>query len=416
MESIMENRKEYLKRCRAIELYKQGFKPKQIYKKLGRSKIWFFKWLKAFHLFGITGLKDKSKRPKKFNAKYTSEVINDVIKVRKILSTADTEETKYKFFGAKAVHQELINNLGYLDKQIPKERWINHIINREGLIIKPDKRRRRKSNKFYPLLKPTKINEVHQMDIVGPRYIKGQGQFFSYHVKDVVNRLVFLEQYFAYLAIYVVDCLVKAWRELKIPLYLQMDNHCSFSGSLVHKRSVSKVVRFCLFLGVEPVFIAEEKPWMNGSIESFNSLFNKKLWQKYQFETHVTLYREAKMLEKRHNEYQMYVNSKRKLEEIKSQVLSPEYNKHLKVLPLTEGKIHFIRPVNEKGEVSFLNESIFIDPTLYSDYLWITVDTGKGICNIYYQEDEDSSRILIKTFPYSFREKVVSFNLKNRFV
>ena len=411
-----KNQKEYLRRLRAMDLYSQGLKPIQIYKKLRRSERWFFKHLKNYRLYGTAGLKDKSKRPKKLNTRYIHKVINDVIEVRKDLSRAETEETKYKFFGARAVRQELIDNREYSDEQIPKERWINHIIKREGLIIKPDKRRRRKSNKFYPLLKPTKVNESHQMDIVGPRYIKGRGPFFSYHLKDIVNHQVFLEQYPEQLAVYVVDFFIKAWQRLKIPVYLQMDNHCTASGSLTHKRSISKVVRLCLFLGVQPVFIADEKPWMNGSIESFNSLFDKKLWQKYQFETHTSLHREAKILESRHNEYQAYSNSKKKLEEIESQVLPFGYDKHLKELPLTEGKIHFIRQVDEKGEISILNENFFIDQSLFTDYLWATVDTGREVCNIYYQESEDSPRILIKSFPYKLREKAVPFDPNNRFL
>jgi len=415
-EDIMgKEQKEFLRRFKAIELYQQGLKPIQIYKKLRRSKKWFFKYLKVYHLYGIAGLKDKSRRPKKLNIKYAPEAIRDLVETRKDLSTAVTEETKYKFFGAEAVRQELIKK-GYSDDQIPKERWINHIIRREGLIIKPDKRRRRKSNKFYPLLKPTKINEVHQIDIVGPRYIKGKGAFFSYHLKDIVSRCVFLEQYSEQLAVYIVDFLVKVWQNLKIPVYLQMDNHCTASGSITHKRSIGKVVRLCLFLGVEPVFIDDKKPWMNGSIESFNSLFDKKLWQKYEFESHASEYREAKLLVQRHNEYQSYSNEKREIEEINSQVLPFEYNKHLKELPLTEGKIHFIRQVNENGEVSILNESFFIDKSLFTDFIWVTVDTGKQTCNIYYQESEDSPKILIKTFPYRLREEVVAFDSKNRLV
>lgn len=410
----MTNLKEYLKRVKAIELLKQGLKPKLIYKELRRSERWFFKHLKSFRLFGIAGLRDKSKRPKKLTTKYIPKIINDVTEVRKTLSKAETEETKYKFFGAKAVRQELITNKGYSDDQIPKERWINHIIRREGLVIKPDKRRRRKSNKFYPLLKPTKINEVHQTDTVGPRYIKGQGAFFSHHLKDIVSRLVFLEQYPEHLTVYIVDFLIKAWQTLKVPVYLQMDNHYTVSGGFAYERPISKAVRLCLFLGVEPVFIDAKKPWMNGSIESFNSIFNRKLWQKYQFEIQDVLHRETKILENRHNEYQTYVNSTRNLEEVESQVLPPEYNKHLGKLPLTEGKIHFIRQVNKEGKVSFLNEDFFIDPTLYSDYLWVTIDTAKEVCNVYYQEKENSPRILIKTFSYPLREKVVSFNPKNR--
>ena len=49
-----------------------------------------------------------------------------------------------------------------------------------------------------------------------------------------------------------------------------MDNGDSFIGDLIHLRNFSRVVRLCRNLGVEPVFIAPRKPWMNGKIEDFN--------------------------------------------------------------------------------------------------------------------------------------------------
>ncbi|HZK55110.1 MAG TPA: hypothetical protein VFC84_13060 [Desulfosporosinus sp.] len=46
-----------------------------------------------------------------------------------------------------------------------------------------------------------------------------------------------------------------------------MDNSASFIGDMIHPRHFSRIVRLCLHVGVEPVFIASGKPWMNGKIE-----------------------------------------------------------------------------------------------------------------------------------------------------
>nr|QNO49509.1 hypothetical protein FBKNMHLG_00028 [Methanosarcinales archaeon ANME-2c ERB4] len=58
--------------------------------------------------------------------------------------------------------------------------------------------------------------------------------------------------------------------KMRLSNYLQMGNGASFIGDLIHSKHFSRVVRLCLHLGVEPVFIAPSKPWMNGTIEDNN--------------------------------------------------------------------------------------------------------------------------------------------------
>jgi len=43
-------------------------------------------------------------------------------------------------------------------------------------------------------------------------------------------------------------------------------------------KSFSRFVRFTLYAGVEVVFIAPSKPWMNGMIEEFNKGFDVRFW------------------------------------------------------------------------------------------------------------------------------------------
>ncbi|MCD4843631.1 MAG: integrase core domain-containing protein, partial [Methanosarcinales archaeon] len=82
-----------------------------------------------------------------------------------------------------------------------------------------------------------------------------------------------------------------------------MDNGASFIGDLIHSRHFSCVVRLCLHLGVEPVFIAPGKPWMNGTIKNFNGDFEAKLWEREQRTDPERIRREAKTFLMWHNNH-----------------------------------------------------------------------------------------------------------------
>ena len=53
-----------------------------------------------------------------------------------------------------------------------------------------------------------------------------------------------------------------------------------FAGDYKHPKSFNRFVRLALYVGIEVVFIAPSKPWMNGTIEEFNKGFDKCFWQK----------------------------------------------------------------------------------------------------------------------------------------
>ncbi len=88
---------------------------------------------------------------------------------------------------------------------------------------------------------------------------------------------------------------------MRLSNYLQMDNGASFIGDLIHSRHFSRVVRLCLHLGVEPVFIALSKLLMNGRIEDFNGDFGEKLWEREQWTDLEHIRSEAKTFLMRHN-------------------------------------------------------------------------------------------------------------------
>ena len=77
-----------------------------------------------------------------------------------------------------------------------------------------------------------------------------------------------------------------------------------------------------------------------------------------------------------------------------------------KELPLTEGKIHFIRKVGADGKVTILNEQFKIGGEFIGEYVWTTICLTNQRMTVYYRaQDEDVARV-IKEEEYNVKEEV----------
>jgi len=93
---------------------------------------------------------------------------------------------------------------------------------------------------------------------------------------------------------------------LGIPLYEQMDNQLSMRGSNHYPHSFGLVIRLCLYVGIQPLFIPPREPWRNGIIEHFQNVFDKMFFRAQYFKDFAYLYREAKIFEKYHDQNHHY--------------------------------------------------------------------------------------------------------------
>ena len=75
-------------------------------------------------------------------------------------------------------------------------------------------------------------------------------------------------------------------------------------------------------------------------------------------------------------------------------------------LPLTAGRIHFIRRVSAAGEISLLGERWQVGKRLAHQYVWATVITHCRRLEIYHQRSAPLPRRLVKTFTYEIPETV----------
>ena len=201
---------------RSIDV-KGANRPSKICKSLGRSRSWLQKWVGRYNSFNKSSnrewFKEESRAPKNVHRKTDSEMEQLVITVRKSLMEGTTEDTKYRCIGAVEI-QFRMHELDYSEDEMPSLSTIKRIIKRNSLVVQNRKRYIRcKSKKRYTLLNPTKTNEVHQMDFVGPRHIKGYGRISSLNLIDVVSSKAHIRQYAGQTMDNVTEFLLECWTE-----------------------------------------------------------------------------------------------------------------------------------------------------------------------------------------------------------
>lgn len=79
-----------------------------------------------------------------------------------------------------------------------------------------------------------------------------------------------------------VPCLLRRWQHDGLPDYAQFDNDTVFQGAHQFAHTIGRISRLCLALEVIPVFVPPLEHGMQNLIESFNGLWQAKVWQRYQ--------------------------------------------------------------------------------------------------------------------------------------
>ena len=355
-------------REKAIKRYENGESPKEIYQSLGKSKTWFFKWLKRYKLDGKDWAKSHSCKPHK-SPKRIDEIMEQmVIETRKHL-----EKKLYSQIGALAISYNL-NQQGIISPPIST---INKILRRNDLIHQKTKYIPKGVN--YPSLAISRSNYLHQLDVVGPRYLKEDGRFYSINLIDAYdrrqNRLA------------IIKALICSWHTLGIPLYLQMDNQLAMRGSNHYPHSFGAVIRICLCMGIQPLFIPLAEPWRNGIIEHFQNVFDKMFFRTQYFKDLDHLYKQAKNFELFHNQNHRYST-------LKGMTPNQKFSGDIKLLPASfrlpeklaifSGYIHLIRFIRSDCVLDIFGEKYIMPDDVEYEYVRATIDTAKEKLFVYH--------------------------------
>ena len=379
---------EQQRRTQAISLYLQGKHPNTICKSLGRSRPWLYKWLKVYDPSNPHWARSQSRTPQRSPKKTAQAIVQLVCTIRKRLV-----KTKYAQKGAVAIQWQL-EQLGVCP--VPAIWTINRILKREGLLVKPIYRPR---STAYPNLQATAPNVAHQMDLVGPRYLKSKERFYGIHLIDIFSNAVALGAFASKRDIDIVQGVVDGWQRLGIPQFLQVDNELSFRGSNRYPHSFGLLIRLCLYLQVEIVFIPPGEPWRNGVVEKFNDVYDKLFFRQQQFKNLARLRPELLCFETFHNHSHRYAKLAQRtpwsVHTAKSRRPLPKpFLLHRKRLPWREGKISFIRLTDHTGAVHFFSERFEIATNLVHEYVRGTIFTKQNLLKFFHQGK------IVKVFRY----------------
>jgi len=191
----------------------------------------------------------------------------------------------------------------------------------------------------------------------------------------------------------IASSLLRCWKAVGLPDFLQLDNELSFRGSNRYPRSPGLVIRLCLYFGVQPVFIPISEPWRNGTIEKFNDTYNKKFFRRQWFASYLMLKRQSKNFQRFHNKHHRYscLKGKTPLEVIEKDGFRPlkiGANTKLPVLDyIPDGNIILIRFIRSDRMLDIFGEKFKVSKSLVYSYVKAVIVTKIHRLQLYLGEE-----------------------------
>jgi len=362
--------------------------------RLGRSRPWVYRWLARARDRETTWAEDRSHRPTRLARLTPAEVVEAVRLVRLSLYNQGL------LCGAQNIRWEL-DEPGVAP--LPAVRTISRILAREGLTHRRTGRYTPKGTP-YPTLPAERPNQVHQVDYLGPCYLRGPVRFWSLNTVDLATARCALEPVGSRAGQATVDALWATWHRLGLPAQLQVDNELVFYGSPAHPRGMGPLIRLCLPRGIEPWFIPFREPWRNGVVEKFNDHYRSKFLARIDVPEAAALGPAHRAFEEKHNSRYRYSKLGGQtpltaLQRAGQPLRFPAAEVAPRVpLPKPEtGCYHLVRFIRSDRHLDLFGERFLLPPEAEYAYVVATVDVGQQRLRVVLGAD------LVAEFPYRLR-------------
>jgi transposase InsO family protein len=376
---------EYSDRHQAIQMRLAGQAVEAICRTLGRSRDWFHKWWSRYLAYGPDGLYDLSRASYQIARRISPALERTILTIRRRLEAHAQPSTRYSLIGATAIIAEL---KALHVQPLPSARTVERVLQRNGATLPKVRLSRLLPRSTYPTPQAQQSNQLHQVDLVGPIYLKGQRRrWYIYVCKDIYDGAVCLKLGRSRKMDEVLTFLGDSWKTLGRPAQVQFDNAREMAGWGRAARYLSRVIRLCLRFGIEAIFIPPAQPQRNGSIENFNGWFQNLLLQRY-FSRPGDLRRELQRLQDAVNTQHvqarlggltpMQYRRRQRLQKLPQRFRIP-----IAQLPIAAGRVTFIRQVSVKGQIHLLSLTFKLGKRLKGQYVKVVVDTLHNWLTVY---------------------------------
>ena len=389
----MDDRQELRRRRQAMRLRLRDIPHKVILEKVQRSRAWLSKWQKRFDRQGALGLHSQPRRPHHTPSACSPRIVRLIVQTRRRL----VKQT-VGLIGARAIRRELRKVLG---KQTPSLATINRILQTHGLVSTSTVA----SPAYFPKSLTTVAGTLHALDWTC-RYLEAGPKVYAFHTLNLRTRACTQTIAADKSSATVIQHCLHTWKTLGIPQFLQLDNDAAFCGGYKAPRIFGQFVRLCLSLGLELIFLPLAEPQRNGEVEELNGLWGHAFWERRRFTSFGRVCRASPAFVR----WYMTDYAPPLLDDVTPRQAQGREPKHRLTarqiahlpdsLPITAGRIHFVRKVKPDGTIAVFNETWKVSKRLAGKYVWATLITHCRRLEIWYQRSAQHEWCLRKTYAY----------------
>lgn len=405
----MDDRQELRLRRKAIRLRLKGIPHKVILEKVHRSRGWLSKWQKRFDRQGTPSLRSRSRRPHHTPNACSPQIVRLIVQTRRRLV-----KQKVGLIGARAIRREL-RKLGR-GKQTPSLATLKRVLQTHGLVSISTEM----SPPYFPKPLTTVHGTLYALDWTC-RYLEDGPKVYAFHTLNLCTRACSQTIAADKSSATVVRHGVNTWKTVGIPQFLQLDNDAAFCGGYKAPRVFGQFVRLCLYLSIELIFLPIAEPECNGEVEELNGLWGHAFWERRRFASFAHVCRASPAFVHWYmTDYAPPVladltPSQAQRREPKRRLTASQAAHVSDPLPITAGRIHFIRKVKPDGTIAVLNETWKVSKRWAGKYVWATIITHCRRLDIWYQRSAEHDWRLLKTCAYDTLRAETVARLKPEF-
>jgi transposase-like protein len=390
----------------AIQRRLQGERPCDICRVLGRTRSWFYKWWGEYQHDPDTDFSNHSRAPKTSPQQTSGSIEQAIVSIRKAREAGRTAHLKFGFIGHRTIQADL-ERFGHRD--VPSLSTIQRLLAKHDLTHPLGAA---EETAYYPWPTAWEVNAIQATDII-TRHLRGGLEIQNVHTIDHYSHAVHLSQYLDKTSETLCQHLLESWAKLGLPFLHQTDNEGVFCGGHTHPRVIGKVVRLCLFCGIEPLFIPEYEAKRNYQVETFHGLWCRGFWSR-------CLFRSLTQVQTRvptfgtwyHREYRPPALAGQTPQQMRQGFHPVRLTARLQQLipagrlPITVGRIHVIRKVDCQGSLVMFNERWSVHKKWIGEYVWAVIDTASQQVDFWHLPEANTDWIHLKTRAFELQEPV----------
>ena len=397
--------KDAQRRRMAVTLYHTGTSATEVARRLHRSRSWVYKWVayRAHHPW--TRFRSAPRAPHHHPHQLSARSGRRIIRLRQLLMRHRQPRLRFASVGARTIQKEWGHRY---PEPPPSVSTMQRVLQHNQLTTHPP---HHCGHAYRPHPQATYPDAVHATDII-TRWMTGGEVVQTFNTVDIYSNDAYSTSHATNTAAAACEHVLQTWQQFGVPDVAQFDNESAFSGGN-HPWGLGKVVRLCLYMGIDVLFIPLGEADDHSPVETFNHLWAQRFWGRPPFtrrrdvsrvqRTLLVWYRSHDIAPRQPDTPErMRLGARAHMLAARNATGVPHR------LPICAGRVHAVRRVSQVGQVSFLNQSFHVGKRYGERYVWLTLETAHPRLSIWYQARPGSPWKRLKTVEAPLSEPAVA--------